>query len=87
MTVKITISVDQQVKQSLSALARKHKRTVSGLISELIAKESRKEKILVSGAGLGSLLRSHNNILGEDAKKDYKELLREILEEKHHTGQ
>lgn len=86
MTTKVTISVDEQIKQSMTALARKRKRTVSGLISDMITKEAKKEHINVSGKGLGSLLRSHDNILGEDTNKDYKTLLGEILEAKHNRN-
>lgn len=76
--------MNKEIKRSLLALSRKHKSTVSGLISELIAKESRKEKI-PAGKSLGSLLRTHDNILKADAAKDYKELLGGILEDKHNT--
>ncbi len=87
MTVKIIISVDEKVKHSLSALAQKRKKTVSGLISEIVGKESKKEKIPDSAQKLGLLLRSHKNALKDDLKKDYKELLGKILEEKHNTHQ
>jgi len=85
MTVKITISVDEQVKHSLSALARKNKNTVSGFISEMVRRESIRESIPAGSKGLGSLLRSHGQVLKEDSGKDYNEILGKLREEKHLT--
>lgn len=83
MSVKITISVDEQVKRSLSALARKKRKTISGFISEMVKRESVLENIPARKQGLGSLLRTHHSGLKGDKGEDYKEMLGRMLEEKH----
>jgi len=85
MTVKITISVDEQVKRSLSALARKNKNTVSGFISEMVKKQSIRENIPVSRQGLGSSLRPHGRVIKKDTGENYKTILGKLLEEKYLT--
>lgn len=79
----MTISIDEQVKRSLSALARKNKKTVSGVISEMVKRESLRENISATSQGLGTILRPHHSVLAKDAGKDYKEILGKLREEKH----
>lgn len=81
MTVKITISVDEQVKRTLSVLARKNKKTVSGFISDMVRREGIRGHIPVADSGLGTRLLPDDPIVLED--KDYKRTLAKLREEKY----
>lgn len=56
MTSRLTISIDTDVKKRLHLLAKNRKRSVSGLIKELIMEESKKTKIKTSKESLGTYL-------------------------------
>lgn len=81
MSVRITISLDEYTERSVRALARKRKKTVSGLIREFITAASKKEKLTVNEQGLGYALRPSGSVL-KGRGQDYKTLLGEIREEK-----
>lgn len=81
MSIRITISLDESTERSIRALARKKRKTISGLIRDFVAAASKKEGIIVNEQGLGYSLRSPRKVL-KDTEKDYKTLLEEIREEK-----
>ncbi|HRO46966.1 hypothetical protein [Agriterribacter sp.] len=85
MAGKITISIDAFTEQSIKALARKRKMTVSGLIREFVRTASKKEKIDIDEQGLGTLLKPSSSVQ-ELPVLDYKTLLGMIREEKFKAG-
>lgn len=85
MATKITISMDAFTEQSIKALARKRKMTVSGLIRDFVRTASKKEKINIAEQGLGTLLRPSSPI-EELPELDYKTILGMLREEKFKAG-
>lgn len=81
MTVKITISLDERVKRTLSALARKNKKTVSGFISDMVKRESHRGLVVDADLGLGTKLRPGHPIMLDE--KGYKKTLAKLREEKY----
>jgi hypothetical protein len=85
MPVKLTISLDDYTEQSIKALARKRRTTVSGLIRDFVKAAAGNENPTTSPqGGLGTILRASHSLL-PDTEKDYKTLLGELREEKHKT--
>ena len=82
MTSRVTISIDNDVKKRLYLLAKNRKRTISGLIKELVTEEANKVKIKTSKKGLGTHL--SNLTLSEiPGYRSDKEMLGKLKEEKH----
>ena len=79
---RLTISINDEAKKTLHLLAKKRKRTVSGIINELIDQESRKIKSKTTAKGLGTYL-SELPIKEIPAFKNEKEMLGKLKEEKH----
>lgn len=82
MTTRVTISLESNIKKKLHLLAKNRKRSVSGLIKELIIEESKKTKIKTSDKGLGTYLSTLSLTEIPDYKSD-RELLGKLKEEKH----
>ena len=74
--------MDNDVKKRLHLLAKNRQRTISGLITELITEEAKKEKIKTSKKGLGTYL--SNLTLSEIPEyRSDKEMLGNLKEDKH----
>jgi metal-responsive CopG/Arc/MetJ family transcriptional regulator len=82
MTSRVTISIDSDLKKRLQLLAKNRQRTISGLITELITQEAKKEKIKTSKKGLGTYL--SNLTLSEIPEyRSDQEMLANLKEDKH----
>jgi predicted CopG family antitoxin len=79
---RLTISINDEAKKKLHLLAKKRKRTISGIINELIDQESKKIKLKARAKGLGTYL-SELPIQEIPAFKNEKEMLGKLKEEKH----
>lgn len=82
MTSRVTISIDSDLKKRLHLLAKNRQRTISGLLTELITEEAKKEKIKTSKKRLGTYL--SNLTLSEIPEyRSDKEMLGNLKEDKH----
>lgn len=82
MTSRVTISIDSDLKKRLHLLAKNRQRTISGLLTELITEEAKKEKIKTPKKRLGTYL--SNLTLSEIPEyRSDKEMLGNLKEDKH----